>query len=102
VIVNRTQRRVVYIVMIVSVLNNAMASCWNIAMCGNPKNYLINVLDNKCVSRERALVLSYIQGSINAITDIILATLPIFLLWSIHMKRRLKIYTGFILILATM
>lgn len=73
---------------------------WNIGMCGNPSQYLLNTLTNKCVPQKAQEAMAYIQSFVNLITDIILAAIPVVILQRSRLPMKVKVYVLFILLLA--
>ncbi|GAB7356532.1 hypothetical protein MBLNU459_g7276t1 [Dothideomycetes sp. NU459] len=61
-----------------------------IFQCGNPGNFLLARLDQKCLSWSTIAPLNYIHGSLNAVTDWGFAVLPIFVLQRSNMPPRAK------------
>jgi hypothetical protein len=65
--------------------------------CGDPSDFIINAARQKCITNEVLLPLIYIAGGLNAVVDVIFATLPITILWNSHMPRQTKISVGILL-----
>ncbi|KAL1965503.1 hypothetical protein VTN77DRAFT_5759 [Rasamsonia byssochlamydoides] len=51
----------------------------------------------KCSSLEKIIALSYVVSAINIVTDWVCALMPIFILWNVQMRRKLKISVCLIL-----
>ncbi|KAL9076262.1 MAG: hypothetical protein Q9157_003709 [Trypethelium eluteriae] len=56
----------------------------------NPINALWNPLKQQQCNTHMYVLLSYVSGSIAALSDILLALLPIYILWSLQIDRKLK------------
>lgn len=95
------QRGVVYTVMVAATFANLTESFYLIFMCGNPHSFLEKILLDKCAPTISMAFVAYGQATVNTLTDITLALLPISILWKANMKRGQKITVGLILTLAT-
>ena len=101
ILISKSQRYVVYVVMILSVVMNVIDTFWDIFYCGDPRFYYDNLLVGKCIPTGWGLAESYVQTIVNTGTDIALACLPFFLLRGSMMATSAKLSVAFILVLAT-
>lgn len=101
IIASQWQRRVVYVVMIAATIANVAETFYLIFMCGDPHDFTEKIILNKCTSWLSMAFVAYGQNAVNTLTDIILALLPISLLWETNMKKAQKWTVGLILTLAT-
>ena len=69
--------------------------------CGNPNMFAIRFLTNSCLRPEVISGLSYTHSVINATSDWIFATLPVFFLLHSSLSLRAKISVGCILALGS-
>ncbi|KAH8589243.1 hypothetical protein B0O99DRAFT_655550 [Bisporella sp. PMI_857] len=68
----------------------ALARCKPIAAGWNPSL-------GKCLDQSIIITLTYVVSAVNIFTDWSVAIIPIFILWNVQMRRKLKIITGAIL-----
>jgi hypothetical protein len=87
--------------MVVATIANLIESFYLIFMCGDPRRFVERIQLNKCAPAISMALVAYGQNTINTLTDIILATLPIPILWGANMRRGQKWTVGLILTLAT-
>jgi len=102
ILISRLQRGFVYAIVAISTITNLVEGIWINFVCGIPdNNFVLKILAHKCVSRWTEAGVAYTQASVNAFTDVALAIIPIWLLWSMQMKIWTKVSVGGILLLAT-
>jgi len=101
IITSQWQRAVVYTVMVAATVANLIECFYLIFMCGDPRTFTENIILNKCTPEISMAFVAYGQNTVNTLTDIILALLPIPILWQTNMKRTQKWTVGLILTLAT-
>jgi hypothetical protein len=58
--------------------------------CGPPKDFLLNNAKGKCLTWRVTGPLNYVHGTLNALTDWIFVSLPIFVIRSANMNRKAK------------
>lgn len=93
--------RIIYITVIVNVLSNASAFVYVLLRCGpDIDQYLFMQLQYKCTPRNLDNFFAYQQAALTTFTDLVFATLPVFILWNTNMDLRSKLSVGFILSLA--
>jgi hypothetical protein len=102
IIIQKHLRQAVYVIMVVSTLYNLFTAFWDIGLCGNPTNYVSNLMTGKCVPTEAQMALTYVHGAVNTLTDIAFACLPFILLRHSSLPQKIKVYIYFILGLSTM
>ena len=99
------QRRVVWAVMVVSIVANIGYFFFLLFQCGKPaggEDFLQRQLARQCISTEGANGIIYTHGVLDTLSDVVFASLPYFLLKDSMMNKREKWSTGLILALATM
>lgn len=67
--------------------------------CGDPTQYLLHELQGICLPDDKIYGIQLTGGIINAITDCILAVLPVFILAKATMPMLAKVGAGFVLLL---
>jgi len=100
-VISPVQRKLIYLVMIVSTFTNLFLSFWNIGLCGNPASYLTDVETGKCITDKAQFGVAYTQAIVNSITDVSLSCIPFMLLKGSRMPVSMRAYVTFILVLAT-
>ncbi|QDS73753.1 hypothetical protein FKW77_005031 [Venturia effusa] len=102
ILVTPLQRNTVYFMMVISSISNLMEGIWVIFLCGVPDGQAyLRILEKKCATVPTQAGIAYSQAAVNTVTDIGLALMPVWLLWSMQMKASTKISVGAILLLAT-
>jgi hypothetical protein len=101
VLVEPWQRYVVYVAISLSTIVNFFCSFWAIFVCGNPAHYLASLTAGNCVAKGPWIAIGYLQSAANTATDIVLAIIPIPMLWGIQMSFGKKCMVASILMLAT-
>lgn len=96
------QRYFLYGSMAVTLLGNIFFFFFCLFVCGNPLNYWENFVANYCWSSEVKVASSFVHNILNCIADLMLATMPFFLLRGSSMMWRMKLGVSAILGLATM
>jgi hypothetical protein len=96
-VVVKWQRRLIYISTGFYTLYSIIFVFLVTFRCGSPPDLLVNAYKGKCISNEAIMPLTYISGSLNAASDVVFATLPVFILWNSHMPRRAKLSAGVLL-----
>jgi hypothetical protein len=97
VLIKKWQRKIVYATMLISTVINIYHCFFVLFSCGNPRLYLENTLQRKCVRKSVEVGLAYEQATVTTLTDWVFALLPIPLLWNASMDLRSKLSVGFIL-----
>ncbi|KAF2396458.1 hypothetical protein EJ06DRAFT_240883 [Trichodelitschia bisporula] len=100
--IKKWQRRTIITTMTVSTIIHFYHIFFVIFMCGDPRNYLQNRLNHKCVGRNVEVALAYEQAAVTTATDWIFALLPIPMLWNTSMDLRSKLSVGFVLSLGAL
>lgn len=101
IITSQWQRHLIYIVLVISAIANLTESFYIIFMCGDPRNFVVGILSDRCAPTISMAFVAYGQNIVNVSTDIVFAVLPIPFLWDIKMKRGQKWTVGLILTLAS-
>src|ERR1700748_1653731 len=101
IIVQKQLRWIVYAAMTLSTVYNLFTSFWDIGVCGNPTNYLENLLKGNCVPKNAQIALTYIHGVVNTLTDIMFGCLPFLIMRHSSLPRNIKIYVCCLLVLTT-
>lgn len=86
IITSQWQRCVVYVVMVAATVANLIETFYMIFICGNPHDFAEKIILDKCAPAISMAFVAYGQNTVNTLTDIILALLPIPLLWKTDMK----------------
>ena len=102
IVVKKWQRWTIYCTVAVSTIYGGYYFFGSIFQCGDPTKFLEHQLAGKCVSNDALLAVNITAGVINAVTDWILALLPIFVLRKANMPRPAKISAGCILLLGSL
>lgn len=102
-VVAQPQRVTLYAIIILDTLMNIIVMVQIYAQCGtaigaewDPAAYPRNL----CTSPDFETYLGYVQASINSVCDLVLAVLPVTILWSLHMALGTKIAIGALLTLS--
>lgn len=85
-----TQRRFVYILYGLIAILAVLVRCRPIAASWNPTL-------GTCLPQTIIITLTYVVSVINIINDFSVAIIPVFMLWNVQMRRKLKILTTMIL-----
>ncbi|RDI89753.1 hypothetical protein Vi05172_g749 [Venturia inaequalis] len=101
IITSQWQRRVVYAVMLSATIANLIEAFYVVFMCGDPRDFVEKSVVDQCAPRWSMALVAYGQNTVNTLTDVTLALLPLSLLWKTKMKRAQKWSVGLILTLAT-
>jgi hypothetical protein len=97
----RWQKRTVYAILTVSTVFNIAYFFFAVFQCGVPDPYWSKKLYGECVSMESVLGMGYAHATITALTDLILALLPIPVIHQARIKPQEKTIIYGILVLAT-
>ena len=100
--VERWQRWIVYGTAAVSTILNAGFLFVLIFQCGVPGNYLALDLAGKCLPPKVAVALTFLQAGVTTASDLIFATLPVFIVWKLHVNKRTKVTVYLIMSLAAL
>ncbi|KAK8178132.1 hypothetical protein IWX90DRAFT_43636 [Phyllosticta citrichinensis] len=95
------QRCFVYAVMVLITLLSVFFFFNLIFMCGNPKDYLVRYVADKCAPREVQRAMAYLSAAVGAFTDWTYAVLPLQIVLQANMQMRGKISVLLILSLGT-
>jgi len=87
--------------MVSATIANLIECFYLIFMCGDPHTFVEKIILDKCAPAISMAFVAYGQNTVNTLTDITLALLPISILWRMNMKRGQKWTVGLILTLAT-
>src|SRR5437870_4199378 len=91
-LVTPAQRRTVYTVMYFAGILNFILSIYDIFQCGNPRDYPLRVeLQRGCPPMTVQKATAWIQATLNALTDLVFAVVPFWLLNNSMLPKRLKI-----------
>jgi len=93
------QRKYAYILwalIAVTAVSNLVAFSAALARC-KPVSATWNPAAGTCLDQSIIITLTYVVSSVNIATDWSVAIIPIFILWNIQMRRKLKLITGSIL-----
>lgn len=99
----RKQRQILMGVVTLSTVMGISYFFWGLFQCGTPgvgDTFWFKRLTNRCKHEPQGAIWGYIHSGINTITDIILSTLPIPLVWKAKINKKDKIVVSAILILA--
>ncbi|KIW06306.1 uncharacterized protein PV09_02771 [Verruconis gallopava] len=105
IVVSRYQRQILYCTISVATAFNLAYMIFIIFQCGPPRSaatFLLLNFEKKCTSSSSLLGMSYTAAAISALTDLIMALLPIKLLCQSQMSTREKLVAGLLLALPTM
>jgi hypothetical protein len=68
--------------------------------CGNPEYFLLRTVQHECISIPHVTIpASYVHTALNAVTDWIMALLPIVTIWNLNMPRITKFWAYLLLAL---
>ncbi|KAM0713434.1 hypothetical protein Q7P37_010396 [Cladosporium fusiforme] len=100
IIVARWQKILLYVTVGASTVYGIFFFFMILFQCGSPNNFLRNALTDRCMgSRYDHFIVSMLAGVVNAVSDVILALLPISVVYKASMPRPAKISAGMILLL---
>lgn len=99
ILIERWHRIVIYSVMGITITYGIFFFFFNLFECGNPQNFAVNILLERCYSTTTINGVAYTHAALCAAADIIYAVLPIFYLRKANLDRRTKISVGAILAL---
>lgn len=95
------QQRIGYMTASFSILFGFAYFLYGIFLCGRPgPDYWIKKITDQCSKRASVLGFGYAHAISNAITDMILVSLPIPVIWKAKINRKEKIIVCLILLLA--
>lgn len=97
VVIQKWQRRVIYITIGIYTVYGLMFAFLAVFQCGVPTHFLIKEATGMCVRDDILQPLNYLHGSLNAASDWLFAILPIFVLWNSKIPRSAKISSGLLL-----
>ncbi|KAK8245461.1 hypothetical protein HDK77DRAFT_253750 [Phyllosticta capitalensis] len=95
------QRCFVYAVMVLITFLSVFFFFNLIFLCGNPKDYLVRYVADKCAPRDVQRGVAYLSAAVGAFTDWVYALLPLQIVLQANMNRRGKISVLLILSLGT-
>lgn len=100
ILISRWQRVTLYITVAISSFSGTFYFFMVLFQCGTPANYLHNALTDNCVGGGQVyIIVGMVAGVINAVSDIILAILPVTLLYKAAIPFPAKISAALILFL---
>ncbi|GAB7347255.1 hypothetical protein MBLNU459_g3349t1 [Dothideomycetes sp. NU459] len=99
-VLERWQRRVVWISVILYSIHATVAVFLIVFDCGLPTDLVLKNLRHQCINFSVFETLAYIHGALNAATDWLFAILPISVLWTSITPRSTKISACLILLIA--
>jgi hypothetical protein len=105
IMINKTQRRIIYFVVSVSVFFGTVYFFFIVFQCGAPipgATFWQKFIGRVCAPNRAVLAMGYTHAIITALTDLTFAILPINLVRNAHMSSRQKILVGSILVLGAM
>ncbi|KAF2119965.1 hypothetical protein BDV96DRAFT_641832 [Lophiotrema nucula] len=103
IVVKTYQLWLIYITVGLNVLSSAGSVFYCILRCGaDLDQYVSRQLQDLCPSRNLDRFFAFQQASVTTLTDCILATLPVLILWNASMDKRSKVSVGLILSLAAL
>ncbi|KAG9603246.1 hypothetical protein KCU97_g1617, partial [Aureobasidium melanogenum] len=98
IIVQRWQKIVIYIAATGMTLYGLAYGFLYMFRCGpNVNQQLIYWAEGKCIPDHTLLVMTYVFGSLDTLTDFIYAFLPVYILWNSNMPLGMKLTAGFLL-----
>jgi hypothetical protein len=104
IMVDRTQRLIIYIALAFAVTWGLTYFFFIIFQCGAPiqgATFWLRFVSKHCASNPVALGMGYTHGIINGLTDLAFATLPIHLVWNARMGLRQKTLVSCIMMIGT-
>lgn len=98
IIVQRWQKIVICIAATTMTLYGLAYAFLYLFRCGpNVTQQLVYWAEGKCIPDHTLLVMTYVFGSLDTLTDFIYAFLPIYILWNSNMPLGMKLTAGFLL-----
>ncbi|KAG9624687.1 NADH-ubiquinone oxidoreductase, partial [Aureobasidium melanogenum] len=98
IIVQRWQKIVICIAATTMTLYGLAYGLLYVFRCGpNVNQQLVYWAEGKCIPDHTLLVMTYVFGSLDTLTDFIYAFLPIYILWNSNMPLGMKLTAGFLL-----
>ncbi|KAG9692055.1 NADH-ubiquinone oxidoreductase, partial [Aureobasidium melanogenum] len=98
IIVQRWQKIVICIAATTMTLYGLGYGFLYVFRCGpNVEQQLVYWAEGKCIPDHTLLVMTYVFGSLDTLTDFIYAFLPIYILWNSNMPMGMKLTAGFLL-----
>ncbi|KEQ74801.1 hypothetical protein M436DRAFT_23581, partial [Aureobasidium namibiae CBS 147.97] len=98
IVIQRWQRWVIFMTVTVFTLYGLAYAFIYLFRCGlNVNDQLISRAEGKCIPDHTLLVMTYVFGSVDTLTDFIYAFLPIYVLWNSNMPLGMKFTAGFLL-----
>ena len=93
------QRNIIWTATIVYTIFGTIYFFIDLFHCGNPSDYFINQVENKCMSWSTIIgPLTYTHSALNAVTDWVFALLPVYVVWHSQMTARARATVSIILI----
>lgn len=103
IVIKAWQLTVIYITVGVNIVSSIASFIYVLLRCGpNLDAYVYKQLANNCTPRGLDRFFAYQQAAFSTLTDIVFATLPIFILWNTCMNKQSKISVGLILSMAAL
>jgi len=98
IVIQRWQRWVIFMTVTVFTLYGLAYAFIYLFRCGlNVNDQLISRAEGKCIPDHTLLIMTYVFGSVDTLTDFIYAFLPIYVLWNSNMPLGMKFTAGFLL-----
>lgn len=98
IVIQRWQRWVIFMTVTVFTLYGLTYAFIYLFRCGlNINDQLISRAEGKCIPDHTLLIMTYVFGSVDTLTDFIYAFLPIYILWNSNMPLGMKFTAGFLL-----
>ncbi|KAG9522951.1 NADH-ubiquinone oxidoreductase, partial [Aureobasidium melanogenum] len=98
IIVQRWQKIVIYVAATAMTLYGLAYGLLYMFRCGpNVNQQLVYWAEGKCIPDHTLLVMTYVFGSLDTLTDFIYAFLPVYILWNSNMPLGMKLTAGFLL-----
>jgi hypothetical protein len=98
IVIQRWQKWVIYMTVTSFSLYGLTYAFIYLFRCGsNINNQLIYRAEGKCIPDNTLLILTYVFGAVDTLTDFIYAFLPVYVLWNSNMPLGTKFTAGFLL-----
>lgn len=100
-LIDKRHRIIVYVTTSVTIAVGLALLFFAIFQCGYPKNaevILLKSLAGKCLNGKGGRALNWMHAVLNAVTDLILVALPIYILAKLQLRRREKILGSVLLL----
>ncbi|THW51720.1 hypothetical protein D6D22_00638 [Aureobasidium pullulans] len=98
IVIQRWQRVVIYMTATTMTLYGLAYSFTYLFRCGSDVNHqLVYRAAGKCIPDHTLLIMTYVLGILDTLTDFVYAFLPIYVLWNSNMPLGMKFTAGFLL-----